>query len=74
MFVCDPFHTLEDREGQGGMRRVAGRPAGVGPPLRVTGRWGSVGEEAGDSAGDPGGLGQVVWSRRLQLQPKQKGH
>lgn len=25
-FVCDPFHTLEDRQGQGGMRRQAGGP------------------------------------------------
>lgn len=26
-FVRGPFHTLEDREGRGGMRRVAGGPA-----------------------------------------------
>lgn len=35
-FVCDPFHTLEDREGQGGVRRVAGRQGGL---LRATGTW-----------------------------------
>lgn len=28
-FVCDPFHTFEDGEGQGGMRSVAGRQGGL---------------------------------------------
>eukprot|EP00064_Thunnus_orientalis_P014603 superscaffoldBa00002560_g14650 len=28
VFVCDPFNTLEDREGQGMRRRVAGRQGG----------------------------------------------
>lgn len=39
-FVCDPFHTLEDKEGtrrdeEGGRRAKRGAP-----PLGVTGRWG----------------------------------
>lgn len=65
------------------MRRVAGRRCGVG--LREGGglphsNWevGScdegAGREAGDSAGDARGLGQVAGSRQLQLQPKSKGH
>lgn len=64
-----PFPHLGG-QGRASRGEVGGWKAGG--LLRATGRWGVVQEEAGDSAGDPQSLGQVAWSKWLQLQDVNK--
>lgn len=63
-FVCDPFHTLEDKEGtrrdeEGGRRAKRG-----GAPAWSDWKVGMG--EAEDSAGDPWSLGQVAAAARAE--------
>lgn len=74
--LSTPWRTRRDEEG--GWKAVWGRTERGGGLPHSNWEVGScdegAGREAGDSAGDARGLGQVAGSRQLQLQPKSKGH